>query len=384
MFIVTDTFLFENGYTKVITDKLEELKIQYTTFSDVAPDPNLECAKKGAELMKSFKPDCIIALGGGSAMDAAKIMWVLYEHPEVDFLDMAMRFMDIRKRVYTFPKMGEKAYFIAVPTSAGTGSEVTPFAVITDESTGVKYPLADYELLPKMAIVDADLMMNAPKGLTSASGIDALVHSIEAYVSTMSTEFTDGLALEAIKLIFEYLPRAYEKGAEDVEAREKMAHAATIAGMAFANAFLGICHSMGHKLGAFHHLPHGVTVSLVLNEVMKFNSSDKPVKMGTFPQYEYPRALRRYAEIAEYLGIKGKDDEEKLSKLLVKIDELKDKIGIKHTIKDYDISEKDFLETLDEMSEQAFDDQCTGANPRYPLIEEIKEIYLKVYYGGEK
>lgn len=384
VFIVTDTFLFENGYTKVITDKLEELKIQYTTFSDVAPDPNLECAKKGAELMKSFKPDCIIALGGGSAMDAAKIMWVLYEHPEVDFLDMAMRFMDIRKRVYTFPKMGEKAYFIAVPTSAGTGSEVTPFAVITDESTGVKYPLADYELLPKMAIVDADLMMNAPKGLTSASGIDALVHSIEAYVSTMSTEFTDGLALEAIKLIFEYLPRAYEKGAEDVEAREKMAHAATIAGMAFANAFLGICHSMGHKLGAFHHLPHGVTVSLVLNEVMKFNSSEKPVKMGTFPQYEYPRALRRYAEIAEYLGIKGKDDEEKLSKLLVKIDELKDKIGIKHTIKDYDISEKDFLETLDEMSEQAFDDQCTGANPRYPLIEEIKEIYLKVYYGGEK
>ena len=384
VFIVTDTFLFENGYTKVITDKLEELKIQYTTFSDVAPDPNLECAKKGAELMKSFKPDCIIALGGGSAMDAAKIMWVLYEHPEVDFLDMAMRFMDIRKRVYTFPKMGEKAYFIAVPTSAGTGSEVTPFAVITDESTGVKYPLADYELLPKMAIVDADLMMNAPKGLTSASGIDALVHSIEAYVSTMSTEFTDGLALEAIKLIFEYLPRAYEKGAEDVEAREKMAHAATIAGMAFANAFLGICHSMGHKLGAFHHLPHGVTVSLVLNEVMKFNSSEKPVKMGTFPQYEYPKALRRYAEIAEYLGIEGKDDEEKLSKLLVKIDELKDKIGIKHTIKDYDISEKDFLETLDEMSEQAFDDQCTGANPRYPLIEEIKEIYLKVYYGGEK
>ena len=384
VFIVTDTFLFENGYTKVITDKLEELKIQYTTFSDVAPDPNLECAKKGAELMKSFKPDCIIALGGGSAMDAAKIMWVLYEHPEVDFLDMAMRFMDIRKRVYTFPKMGEKAYFIAVPTSAGTGSEVTPFAVITDESTGVKYPLADYELLPKMAIVDADLMMNAPKGLTSASGIDALVHSIEAYVSIMSTEFTDGLALEAIKLIFEYLPRAYEKGAEDIEAREKMAHAATIAGMAFANAFLGICHSMGHKLGAFHHLPHGVTVSLVLNEVMKFNSSEKPVKMGTFPQYEYPRALRRYAEIAEYLGIKGKDDEEKLSKLLVKIDELKDKIGIKHTIKDYDISEKDFLKTLDEMSEQAFDDQCTGANPRYPLIEEIKEIYLKVYYGGEK
>ncbi|MBR3134643.1 MAG: bifunctional acetaldehyde-CoA/alcohol dehydrogenase [Clostridia bacterium] len=381
-FIVTDTFLFENGYTKGITDKLEEMGIQHTTFSNVAPDPNLACAKEGAELMKSFNPDCIIAVGGGSAMDAAKIMWVLYEHPDVDFMDMAMRFMDIRKRVYDFPKMGEKAYFIAVPTSAGTGSEVTPFAVITDEETGVKYPLADYELLPKMAIVDSDMMMNAPKGLTSASGIDALVHSIEAYVSMMATEFTDSLALEAIKIIFEYLPRAYEKGAEDPEAREKMAHAATIAGMAFANAFLGICHSMGHKLGAFHHLPHGITVSLVLNEVMKFNSEEVPNKMGTFPQYEYPHTLRRYAEIAEYLGIDGKDDNEKLEQLLLKIDELKDKIGIKHTIKDYGISEEDFLKTLDEMSEQAFDDQCTGANPRYPLIEEIKELYKKVYYGN--
>ena len=384
VFIVTDSFLFENGYTKVITDKLNELGIDHTTFSNVAPDPNLACAKEGAKLMSEFKPDCIIAVGGGSAMDAAKIMWVLYEHPEVDFLDMAMRFMDIRKRVYTFPKMGEKAYFIAVPTSAGTGSEVTPFAVITDETTGVKYPLADYELLPKMAIVDADMMMNAPKGLTSASGIDALVHSIEAYVSMMATEFTDSLALEAIKIIFEYLPRAYKEGANDPEAREKMAHAATMAGMAFANAFLGICHSMGHKLGAFHHLPHGVTVSLVLNEVMKFNSSETPEKMGTFPQYDHPHTLRRYAEIAESLGIEGKNDQEKLDKLLNKIDELKDSIGIKHTIKDYGISEKDFLATLDEMSEQAFDDQCTGANPRYPLISEIKDIYLKVYYGGKK
>ena len=308
-------------------------------------------------------------------------MWVLYEHPEVDFLDMAMRFMDIRKRVYTFPKIGEKAYFIAVPTSAGTGSEVTPFAVITDESTNVKYPLADYELLPKMAIVDADLMMNAPKGLTSSSGIDALVHSIEAYVSMMATEFTDSMALEAIKIIFEYLPRAYENGANDPEAREKMAHAATLAGMAFANAFLGICHSMGHKLGAFHHLPHGITVSLVLNEVMKYNSVDVPYKMGTFPQYEYPNVLRRYATIAETLQIAGKNDQEKFDKLLIKIDELKDKIGIKHTIKEYDIPEDKFLETLDEMSEQVFDDQCTGANPRYPTIEEIKELYLKVYYG---
>ena len=384
VFIVTDTFLFENGYTKVVTDKLNELGIEHTTFSNVAPDPSLACSQEGAKLMSEFKPDCIIAIGGGSAMDAAKIMWVMYEHPEVEFLDMAMRFMDIRKRVYDFPKMGEKAYFIAIPTSAGTGSEVTPFAVITDETTGVKYPLADYELLPKMAIVDSDMMMNAPKGLTSASGIDALVHSIEAYVSIMATEFTDSMALEAIKLIFEYLPRAYKEGANDPVAREKMAHAATLAGMAFANAFLGICHSMGHKLGAFHHLPHGVTVSLVLNEVMKFNASEVPTKMGTFPQYEYPHTLRRYAEIAEYLGIDGKDDNEKLEKLLVKIDELKDSIEIKHTIKDYGIKEEDFLATLDEMSEQAFDDQCTGANPRYPLISEIKDLYLKVYYGEEK
>ena len=384
VFIVTDTFLFENGYTKVVTDKLNELGIEHTTFSNVAPDPNLACAKEGAKLMSEFKPDCIIAIGGGSAMDAAKIMWVLYEHPEVDFLDMAMRFMDIRKRVYTFPKMGGKAYFIAVPTSAGTGSEVTPFAVITDETTGVKYPLADYELLPKMAIVDSDMMMNAPKGLTSSSGIDALVHSIEAYVSMMATEFTDSMALEAIKLIFEYLPQAYTEGANNPVAREKMAHAATLAGMAFANAFLGICHSMGHKLGAFHHLPHGVTVSLVLNEVMRFNAEEVPYKMGTFPQYDHPHTLRRYAEIAESIGITGKDDKEKLEKLLEKIDELKDAIGIKHTIKDYGIKEEDFLATLDEMSEQAFDDQCTGANPRYPTIEEIKELYLKVYYGGEK
>ena len=384
VFIVTDTFLYENGYTKVVTDKLDELGIEHTTFSNVAPDPSLGCAKEGAKLMSAFKLDCIIAIGGGSAMDAAKIMWVLYEHPEVDFLDMAMRFMDIRKRVYDFPKMGEKAYFICVPTSAGTGSEVTPFAVITDEATNIKYPLADYELLPKMAIVDANMMMNAPKGLTSASGIDALVHAIEAYVSMMHTEFTDGLALEAIKTIFEYLSRAYENGANDPEAREKMAHAATIAGMAFANAFLGICHSMGHKLGAFHHLPHGVTVSLVLNEVMRFNAEEVPTKMGTFPQYDHPQTLRRYAQIAEALGINGKNDNEKLEKLLVMIDELKDKIGIKHTIKDYGIKEEDFLKTLDEMSEQAFDDQCTGANPRYPLISEIKDIYLKVYYGGEK
>ena len=384
VFIVTDTFLYENGYTKVVTDKLDEMGIVHETFFNVAPDPTLACAKEGAKLIDAFKPDCIIAIGGGSAMDAAKIMWVLYEHPEVDFLDMAMRFMDIRKRVYTFPKMGEKAYFIAVPTSAGTGSEVTPFAVITDETTGQKYPLADYELLPKMAIVDADMMMNAPKGLTSASGIDALVHSIEAYVSMMATEFTDGLAIEAIKTIFEYLPRAYENGANDPEAREKMANAATMAGMAFANAFLGICHSMGHKLGAYHHLAHGVTVGLVLDEVMRFNAEEVPTKMGTFPQYEYPHALRRYAQIADSLNLGGNTDQEKLELLITKIDELKERVGFKKTIKDYGISEEDFLSTLDEMSEKAFDDQCTGANPRYPLISEIKEIYLKTYYGGER
>ena len=384
VFIVTDTFLYENGYTKVVTDKLDEMGIVHETFFNVAPDPTLACAKEGAKLIDAFKPDCIIAIGGGSAMDAAKIMWVLYEHPEVDFLDMAMRFMDIRKRVYTFPKMGEKAYFIAVPTSAGTGSEVTPFAVITDETTGQKYPLADYELLPKMAIVDADMMMNAPKGLTSASGIDALVHSIEAYVSMMATEFTDGLAIEAIKTIFEYLPRAYEEGANDPIAREKMANAATMAGMAFANAFLGICHSMGHKLGAYHHLPHGVTVGLVLDEVMRFNAEEVPTKMGTFPQYEYPPALKRYAEIADSLNLGGNTDQEKLERLINKIDELKERVGFKKTIKDYGISEEDFLSTLDEMSEKAFDDQCTGANPRYPLISEIKEIYLKTYYGGER
>ena len=384
VFIVTDTFLYENGYTKVVTDKLDEMGIVHETFFNVAPDPTLACAKEGAKLIDAFKPDCIIAIGGGSAMDAAKIMWVLYEHPEIDFLDMAMRFMDIRKRVYTFPKMGEKAYFIAVPTSAGTGSEVTPFAVITDETTGQKYPLADYELLPKMAIVDADMMMNAPKGLTSASGIDALVHSIEAYVSMMATEFTDGLAIEAIKTIFEYLPRAYEEGANDPIAREKMANAATMAGMAFANAFLGICHSMGHKLGAYHHLPHGVTVGLVLDEVMRFNAEEVPTKMGTFPQYEYPHALKRYAEIADSLNLGGNTDQEKLERLINKIDELKERVGFKRTIKDYEISEEDFLSTLDEMSEKAFDDQCTGANPRYPLISEIKEIYLKTYYGGER
>ena len=381
VFIVTDSFLFNNGYTKPITDKLDEMGIVYSVFSEVAPDPTLACAKAGAEQMKSFNPDCIIAIGGGSAMDAGKIMWVLYEHPEVDFADLAMRFMDIRKRVYTFPKMGEKAYFIAIPTSAGTGSEVTPFAVITDEKVGVKYPLADYELLPNMAIVDADMMMNAPKGLTSASGIDALTHDLEAYASMMATEYTDGLATESAKMIFEYLPRAYENGASDPEAREKMANAATMAGMAFANAFLGVCHSMAHKLGAYHHIAHGVANALMITLVLRYNAAEVPTKMGTFPQYAYPHTLSRYASFAKAAGVEGKDDNELFENLIAKIEELKEKIGIKKTIKDYGVDEKAFLDTLDEMSEQAFDDQCTGANPRYPLISEIKEMYLKAYYG---
>ena len=381
VFIVTDSFLFKNGYTKPITDKLDEMGIVHTTFFDVAPDPTLACAKAGAAAMRDFEPDCIIAIGGGSAMDAGKIMWVMYEHPEVDFMDMAMRFMDIRKRVYTFPHMGDKAYFIAVPTSAGTGSEVTPFAVINDETTGVKYPLADYELLPKMAIIDADTMMNAPKGLTSASGIDALTHALEAYASMMATGYTDGLALQAMKSIFTYLPRAYDNGANDPVAREKMAEASTMAGMAFANAFLGVCHSMAHKLGAFHHLPHGVANALLITEVMRFNASETPRKMGTFPQYQYPHTFDRYVECAEFVGIKGKNKEEKFENFIAAIEELKAKVGIKKTIKDYGVDEKYFLDTLDDMVEKAFDDQCTGANPRYPLMSEIKEMFLKAYYG---
>ncbi|WP_027431097.1 bifunctional acetaldehyde-CoA/alcohol dehydrogenase [Lachnospira multipara] len=380
-FIVTDQFLYKNGHIKNITDKLDEMGIQYTCFYDVAPDPTLACAKAGAEAMRLFEPDTIIAIGGGSAMDAGKIMWVMYEHPEADFEDMAMRFMDIRKRIYTFPKMGEKAYFVAISTSSGTGSEVTPFAVITDEKTGLKYPLADYELLPNMAIVDADMHMTQPKGLTAASGFDALVHALEAYASIMATEFTDGISLKAIKTIFDYLPSAYENGANDAKAREKMAVASCMAGMAFANAFLGVCHSMAHKLGAYHHLPHGVANAILLTDVMKFNAVDVPTKMGTFPQYQYPHCKERYVEVAEFLGIQGKNDDEKFNKLIDKIEELKHTIGIKDTIKDYGIEEKDFLATLDEMSEMAFDDQCTGANPRYPLISEIKEMYIKAYYG---
>ncbi len=382
VFLVTDSFLYKNGYTKCITDRLDEMDITYTVFSDVEPDPTLLSAQKGAEAMRKFEPDCIIALGGGSAMDAGKIMWVLYEHPDADFMSMAMRFIDIRKRVYTFPKMGEKAFFIAVPTSSGTGSEVTPFAVITDQESGIKYPLADYELLPNMAIIDTDLMMSAPKGLTSASGIDALTHALEAYASVMATDYTDGLALKAMKIIFEYLPRAYNDG-NDVEAREKMANASTMAGMAFANAFLGVCHSMAHKLGAYHHIAHGIANALLITDVMRYNISDKPPKMGTFSQYQYPHALERYAECARFCGVQGKDDMEVFENFIQKIEELKEAIGIKKTIKDYGVDEQVFLDRLDDMTEQAFDDQCTGANPRYPLMSEIKQMYLNAYYGKQ-
>ena len=382
-FIVTDSFLYMNGYTKPITDKLDELGIVYQCFSDVQPDPTLANAQAGAKAMTAFKPDVIIALGGGSAMDAGKIMWVMYEHPEVDFQDMAMRFIDIRKRVYTFPKMGEKAYFVAIPTSSGTGSEVTSFAVITDQETGVKYPLADYELMPDMSIVDADNMMSQPKGLTSASGVDVLTHALEAYASVMATDYTDGLALKAMKNVFEYLPRAYENG-NDVEARCKMADASCMAGMAFNNAFLGVCHSMAHKLGAFHHIPHGIANALLISMVVDYNAAECPRKMGTFSQYQYPHTMARYAECARFVGIQAKDDAEAVQKLIAKIEDLKEKVGIKKTIADYGVDEKYFLETLDDMCEKAFDDQCTGANPRYPLISEIKDMFLRAYYGDNK
>ena len=382
-FIVTDSFLYKNGFTKKIEDKLDQMGIVHTCFSDVEPDPSLASARAGAAAMRAFEPDCIIAMGGGSAMDAGKVMWMLYENPDADFSEMSMDFMDIRKRVYTDPKMGKKAYFIAIPTSSGTGSEVTPFAIITDRDTGIKWPLADYELMPDMSIVDTDNMMSAPKGLTCASGIDVMTHAIEAYVSIMASDYTDSLALRAIKLVFEYLPRAYKDG-NDVEARDHMANASCMAGLAFANAFLGLNHSLAHKLGAFHHLPHGIANALVLLNVMRYNSAEVPTKMGTFPQYQYPHALQRYAEIGRSVGLTGKNDQEVFEKLLAKLDELMRTIEIKPNIKDYNVDEKHFLDTLDEMSEQAFNDQCTGANPRYPLVSEIKELYLKSYYGEEK
>lgn len=383
-FIVTDQYLYTSGNTKPIEKLLDNMGIQHTCYYDVHPDPTLGNAKRGAEAMRAFGPDLIISLGGGSAMDAGKIMWVMYEHPDVNFLDMAMRFMDIKKKVYDFPKMGEKAYFVAVPTSSGTGSEVTPFAVITDETTGTKYPLADYELLPNMAVIDADFMMTQPPGLTAASGVDALTHALESYASVMATTFTDGLALQAMKIVFDYLPAAYKDGANNPKAREMMGNASTMAGMAFANGFLGICHSLAHKLGAFHHLPHGVANAILINHVIRYNAVDIPVKMGTFSQYPYPNAIARYAECARFCGVAGRNDKEVVENLMKKIEELKEAVGIKKTIKEYGINEQAFLDQLDAMVEQAFDDQCTGANPRFPLMSELKEIYLDAYYGDDR
>ncbi len=383
-FIVTDGFLYQSGFTKKITDILDAEGITHATFFNVTPDPTLACANEGVKQMRDFAPDVIIAVGGGSPMDAAKIMWVMYEHPDVDFQDMAMRFIDIRKRVYTFPHMGDKALFVAIPTTAGTGSEVTPFAVITDEKTGTKYPLADYELMPDVAIVDADLMMNIPKGLTSCSGIDAMSHALEAIASVMATDFTNGIAKEAARIIFEYLPRAYEKGAHDAEARERMANASCMAGMAFANAFLGVCHSMAHKLGSYWHIPHGMANSLMLEEVIRFNSSEAPAKMGTFPQYAYPQCKARYADVARYVGCTGANDDELVEALIAKLHELQAAIGQPKTIQEAlqgKVTEEQFLDRLDQMTEDAFDDQCTGANPRYPLMSEIKQMYLNAYYG---
>lgn len=383
-FVVTDEYLYNSGMVKEVTKVLDAMNVTHMEFFDVTPDPTLACARAGAELMKKFKPDVIVALGGGSPMDAAKIMWVLYEHPEVDFQDLAMRFMDIRKRVYSFPRMGDKAMFVAVPTTAGTGSEVTPFAVITDERTGMKYPLADYELMPDVAVIDAELMMNIPKGLTSCAGIDSLSHALEAVASVMASDFTNGIAKEAIKLIFEYLPDAYTLGAAAPLAREKMAHAASMAGMAFANAFLGVCHSMAHKLGSYWHLPHGMANSLLLEEVIRFNSADAPRKMGTFPQYAYPECKRRYADVARYIGCKGGTDDELVEELIAKMKELQRVVGqpssIREAIGDKG-TEAEFKASLEQMSEDAFDDQCTGANPRYPLISEIRKMYLNAYYG---
>ena len=381
-FIVTDQFLYKSGFTKKIEESLDEMGIVHSSFWDVAPDPTLQCALEGLARLRAFEPDCIIAIGGGSAMDAGKIMWSMYENPDENFEDMSADFMDIRKRVYNFPKMGKKAFFIAIPTSSGTGSEVTPFAIITDADTGVKWPVTDYELMPNMAIVDTDNMMTQPKGLTSASGIDVLTHCLEAYVSMMASDYTDGMALRGMKLVFDYLPRAYENP-NDVEARDHMANASCLGGLAFANAFLGVNHSMAHKLGAFHHIPHGWANAVILTRVMRYNASERPAKMGTFPQYDHPHTLARYAEAGRYCGVEGKDDWDVFEKFVAKIEELKDFIGVKKTIKDYGVDEKYFLDTLDAMSEQAFNDQCTGANPRYPLISEIKDLYLDSYYGRE-
>src|SRR6056297_96720 len=380
-FIVTDEFLARNGYLDTITKKLQQLGVGYELFSQVEPDPTLATARSGAEQMQSYQPDVILAVGGGSPMDAAKIMWLLYENPDIDFESMAMRFMDIRKRIYRFPKMGSKAQMVAVPTTSGTGSEVTPFAVITDEKTGMKYPIADYELTPNIAICDSELTKEMPASLTAFSGIDALTHALEALVSTYATEYSNPMALESIRMLFEYLPRAYKNGAQDPEAREKVHHAANMAGMAFSNAFLGVCHSMAHKLGAFFHIPHGLANALLINQVIRYNSVEAPTKQGTFPMYGYPQAAERYARAADYLGLGGTSDQEKVELLILAVDRLKKQLDLPASIKDAGVEKKSFTEKLEAMSEAAFDDQCTGTNPRLPLIKEIKALYELAYHG---
>lgn len=379
VFIVTDKVLHGLGYVDKITKILDKDGIAHKTFTDVQPDPTLQAARRGVEEIKSFEPDVIIGLGGGSAMDAAKIMQVLYEHPDIVFEDLAMRFVDIRKRVYNFPKLGEKTIMISIATSAGTGSEVTPFTIITDEESGVKYALADYELTPDMAVIDAELMMDMPRSLTAASGIDAVTHAMESYVSALATDYTDALALQALKIIFEYLPLAYNEGKTNVKAREKMANASTMAGMAFSNAFLGICHSLAHKMGSFHKVPHGVANGILINHVIKFNAVDDPRKQAAFSQYKYPDAKSRYAEIADHLRLGGKTEDQKVELLLKAIDDLKRKVDMPMTVSEFGVDKNQYFGSLEAMSNQAFDDQCTGANPRYPSIEELEQIYRDVY-----
>ena len=383
--IVTDRFLFNNGYADQITSVLKAAGVETEVFFEVEADPTLTIVRKGADLANSFKPDVIIALGGGSPMDAAKIMWVMYEHPETHFEELALRFMDIRKRIYKFPKMGVKAKMVAITTTSGTGSEVTPFAVVTDDATGQKYPLADYALTPDMAIVDANLVMDMPKSLCAFGGLDAVTHALEAYVSVLASEFSDGQALQALKLLKEYLPASYHEGSKNPVARERVHSAATIAGIAFANAFLGVCHSMAHKLGSQFHIPHGLANALLICNVIRYNANDNPTKQTAFSQYDRPQARRRYAEIADHLGLSAPGDRTaaKIEKLLAWLESVKAELGIPKSIREAGVQEADFLAHVDKLSEDAFDDQCTGANPRYPLISELKQILLDTYYGRE-
>ena len=383
-YIITDKTMEQLGHVRAVADVLESLNIKFRVFSDVLPDPNISNVQEALNIANSWQPDMIIALGGGSAIDEGKMVWLMYENPDTSFEDIAMRFMDIRKRIYAAPPLGKKAVMVAIPTTSGTGSEVTPFTIITDEKTGTKYAITDYALTPDMAIIDPEFVLNMPKSLTAFSGLDVLTHAIEAYTSVFATNFTDGQALEAMRLVFKYLEKSYTNGAKDINAREKMHYAATIAGMAFANAFLGLSHSMAHKLGAMYHVPHGLANALLLSYVIEFNATDKPTKQGLFPQYKYPFVKGRYGKIVDFLlphNKLGDDKDAKVQKLIDMVEELKHKLNIPRSIKEYGIPEKEFLDNLDKLSELAFDDQCTGGNARYPLISEIKDLYLKAYYG---